>query len=122
MHDVFLARPVAAVQAIVDELGIRISTAQVLETDLVDVDGDELLGIVATYTEAVIGHITEVGRTVDVVHLHPAQFTGGGVAVHLARMRHEDDQAFVLHGEAAQLASVPSAPAPIVGPDGSAGR
>jgi len=32
---------------------------------------------------------------------HPPQFAVGGVAVHLARMRHEDDEALVLQGEAA---------------------
>ena len=104
MHDVFLAGPVSPVDAVVDELGMGITATQVLATDFVDVDGDELFGIVAVHAETVVGHITEVGRTVDVVHLHPAQFSGGGVAVHLARVRHKDDQAFMLRGEAAQLA------------------
>ena len=67
MHDVFLARPVTPVDAVVDKLGMGIAATQVLETDFVYVDGDKLFGIVAVHAETVVGHIAEVGRTVDAV-------------------------------------------------------
>ncbi len=76
--------PVASVQVVVDELGFGVGTAQVFETDLLDVDGGYLLRVVAVYHEAEVGHVGEVGRAVDVVHLDTAPGAVLFVAVHLA--------------------------------------
>lgn len=103
MHDGFFAGPVAPVDAVVDEFGVGVGATQMLEPDFVDVDGDDFLIVVAIYDKTVVGHVTEVGGTVDVVHLCTSPFAVGGVAVHLARMRHEDNEALVLLGESAQL-------------------
>ena len=103
VDDVFLAGPVASVQVVVDELGFGVGTAQVFETDLLDVDGGYLLRVVAVYHEAEVGHVGEVGRAVDVVHLDTAQGAVLFVAVHLAGMGHEDDEALVEDGETSQL-------------------
>ena len=84
VDDVFLAGPVASVQVVVDELGFGVGTAQVFETDLLDVDGGYLLRVVAVYHEAEVGHVGEVGRAVDVVHLDTAPGAVLFVAVHLA--------------------------------------
>ena len=103
MHNGFFAGPVASVDAVVDEFGVGVGTAQMLEPDFVDVDGNDFLIVVAIYDKTVVGHVTEVGGTVDVVHLCTPPFAVGGVTVHLARMRHEDNEALVLLGESAQL-------------------
>ena len=99
----FLAGPVAAVQVVVDELGIGVCAAQLLEADFLDVDGDHLLGVVAVYHETEVGHVGEVGGAVDVVHLDAAQGAVLFVAVHLAGVGHEDDEALVEDGETSQL-------------------
>ena len=103
VHNGFFAGPVASVDAVVDEFGVGVGAAQMLEPDFVDVDGNDFLIVVAIYDKTVVGHVTEVGGTVDVVHLCTPPFAVGGVAVHLARMRHEDNEALVLLGESAQL-------------------
>lgn len=103
VDDVFLAGPVASVQVVVDELGFGVGTAQVFETDLLDVDGGYLLRVVAVYHEAEVGHVGEVGRAVDVVHLDTAPGAVLFVAVHLAGVGYEDDEALVAGGEASQL-------------------
>lgn len=84
VDDVFLAGPVASVQVVVDELGFGVGTAQVFETDLLDVDGGYLFRVVTVYHEAEVGHVGEVGGAVDVVHLDAAQGAVLFVAVHLA--------------------------------------
>lgn len=103
MHDIFLAGPVTPVDAIVDKLGAGVGASQMLKSYFVDVDGDDFFPVIPVYGKAEVGHIAEVGGAVDVVHLHSPQFAVSGVAVHLARMRHEDNEALVLQGEAAQL-------------------
>mgnify|MGYP000551466724 CR=1 FL=1 len=103
VDDVFLAGPVASVQVVVDELGLGVGAAQVLEADFLDVDGGYLLRVVAVYHEAEVGHVGEVGRAVDVVHLDTAPGAVLFVAVHLAGVGHEDDEALVAGGEASQL-------------------
>ena len=101
MHDILLAGPVTPVDAVVDKLGAGVGAAQMLKPHFVDVDGDDFFPVIPVYGKAEVGHVAEVGGAVDVIHLHPPQFAVGGVAVHLARMRHEDDEALVLQGEAA---------------------
>ena len=103
VHNGFFAGPVASVDAVVDEFGVGVGTAQMLEPDFVNVDGNDFLIVVAIYDKTVVGHVTEVGGTVNVVHLCTPPFAVGGVTVHLARMRHEDNEALVLLGESAQL-------------------
>ena len=103
VDDVFLAGPVASVQVVVDEFGLGVGTAQVLEADFLDVDGGYLFRVVTVYHEAEVGHVGEVGGAVDVVHLDAAQGAVLFVAVHLAGVGHEDDEALVAGGEASQL-------------------
>ena len=103
MHNALLAREVAAAHEVVDELGARARAAQVLEAHFVNINGHDLLLVVAVYVDAVVRHVAEVGGTVDVVHLYAAQFAGGLVAVHLARVGYEDDEAAVALGKAAEL-------------------
>ena len=76
------------------------SVAEVLELDLIDVGGDVLQLVVAVDDEAVVGLVAEVGRSVDVVHLHAALLAVEVGAVHLARVGHEDDEALVATGKA----------------------
>lgn len=103
VDDVFLAGPVASVQVVVDEFGLGVGAAQVLEADFLDVDGGYLFRVVTVYHEAEVGHVGEVGGAVDVVHLDAAQGAVLFVAVHLAGVGHEDDEALVAGGEASQL-------------------
>ena len=96
----FLAGLVAAAVFVVGEAAAA-RLAQVAEAHFLDVYAGAAAYAVALHHKAVVALVGKVGRAVDVVHLYPAQFAQG-VAVHLARMGHEDDQAAVLHGKAAQ--------------------
>lgn len=106
VDDVFLAGPVASVQVVVDEFGLGVGTAQVLEADFLDVDGGYLFRVVTVYHEAEVGHVGEVGGAVDVVHLDAAQGAVLFVAVHLAGVGHEDDEALVAVAKRPSLFSV----------------
>ena len=96
VHDAFFTGPVTPVDAVVDELGAGVGAAQMLKPHFVDVDGNDLFRIISVHGNTEVGHVTEVGGTVDVIHLHPPQFTVERVAVYLAWMRHKNDEALVL--------------------------
>ena len=78
------------------------SRPEVLELHLVHVEGHHLQVVVPIDDEAVVRLVAEVGRSVDVVHLHPSFLAVEMGPVHLAGMRHEDDQALVATGEAGE--------------------
>ena len=71
-----------------------------LETYFIDIDGGHVNIVIAIHHETIVGLVAEVGTTVDVVHLHPSPTAIVLVAVHLARVGHEDHQHTVLLGEA----------------------
>ena len=79
VHDAFFTGPVAPVDAVVDEFGAGVGTAQMLEPHFVDIDGDDFFRIISVHGNTEVGHVTEVGGTVDVIHLHPPQFTLRGL-------------------------------------------
>lgn len=101
-HTFQLAWYVTARESVVVEEGDTART-EVFELNLIDIDADHLEVVVAIHAEAVVGHVTEVCRTIDVVHLYAAFLAIKVSSVHLARVRHEDNQTVILACETAQL-------------------
>ena len=52
--------------------------------------------LVALHHNSIVSLVVQVGRAVDVVHFHTRSSPGCGVAVHLARVGHEDQEAVIL--------------------------
>ena len=96
-----LARQVATREPIVVQEAFP-SRPKVLELHLVHVEGHHLQVVIPIDDEAVVRLVAEVGRSVDVVHLHPSFLAVEIGPVHLAGMRHEDDQTLVATGEAGE--------------------
>ena len=67
-----------------------------LEFHLVYVDCYQVALFVAVHCQAVVGLVGKVAGAKDIVHLHPSFATGQCVAIHLAWVRHQYQQAVVL--------------------------
>ena len=80
--------------------GAFAACTQVFEAHLIDIERGAALRVVAIDNEAVVRLVAEVGRTVDVVHLHAALLPVQVGTVHLARMGHQDEEHAVLGGKA----------------------
>ena len=70
-----------------------------LEFHLVHVYACDTNLLVTFHNDTVIRFVIEIGRAVDVVHFHTRSSPGCGVAVHLARVGHEDQEAVILRGK-----------------------
>ena len=71
-----------------------------LETDFIYVYGGDVQLIVPVDHETVIGFVSEVGGTVDIVHLYTAFPPIQIGTVYFSGMGHKEDDAVVLPGKA----------------------
>ena len=70
-----------------------------LEFHFIHIDTGNADFLVALHHNSIVSLVVKVGRAVDVVHFHTRSSPGCGVAVHLARVGHEDQEAVILRGK-----------------------
>ena len=98
---VHLARLVTSAYNVVEQ-GTFSPCPEVFEAYFIHIDGGDMQFIVPVDHETVVGFVSEIGGTVDIVHLHPSFFAVEVCPVHFSWMGHKENHTVVLPGETYQ--------------------